>query len=71
MPETLSPDEKDRYRRQLQMPEIGEDGQRRLKAATVAIAGIGGLGGLCAYYMAAAGVATCDWPTWTRWPYIT
>lgn len=56
MPIHLSKDETIRYRRQLIMPEIGLDGQQRIKAATVMIAGIGGLGGLSAWYMAAAGV---------------
>ena len=53
---TLSEEEKIRYRRQLIMPEIGECGQQRIKQATVMIAGLGGLGSLSAYYMAAAGV---------------
>ena len=52
----LSEEEKDRYRRQLIMPEIGEQGQQRLKRATVLIAGLGGLGSIVAYYLAAAGV---------------
>jgi adenylyltransferase/sulfurtransferase len=56
MPVDLSEEEQIRYRRQLIMPEIGIDGQRRLKKATVMIAGLGGLGSICAFYMAAAGV---------------
>jgi adenylyltransferase/sulfurtransferase len=52
----LSKEERIRYRRQLIMPEIGIQGQSRLKEATVMIAGLGGLGSLLAFYMAAAGV---------------
>lgn len=43
-----------RYARQLKL--IGEEGQRKLKEATVFVAGIGGLGGTAALYLAAAGV---------------
>ncbi|MDI3326942.1 MAG: ThiF family adenylyltransferase [Alicyclobacillaceae bacterium] len=43
-----------RYARQLSM--LGEEGQRRLREATVLVAGVGGLGGACALYLAAAGV---------------
>jgi len=53
---TLSNEEKIRYGRQLIIPEIGEAGQEKLKAAKVFIAGLGGLGSVSAYYMAAAGV---------------
>ena len=35
---------------------FGEEGQRRLKAATVMVSRVGGLGGLVAYELAAAGV---------------
>ena len=56
MPFTLSEEETSRYRRQLRMPEIGVNGQKRLKQATVMIAGLGGLGSISAYYMAAAGI---------------
>ena len=53
---SLSNAEKDRYRRQLILPEIGEKGQQRIKRASVLIAGLGGLGSLAAAYLAAAGV---------------
>ncbi len=46
----------ERYARQIMIPQIGEEGQKRLKAATVFIAGLGGLGSISAQYMAAAGV---------------
>ena len=52
----LSSEEKNRYNRQLIMPEIGEAGQRKLGSARIVIAGLGGLGSISAYYMAAAGI---------------
>ena len=48
--------ERERYARQIMIPQIGEEGQKRLKAATVFIAGLGGLGSISAQYIAAAGV---------------
>ena len=52
----LSPDEIKRYSRHLIMPEVGMDGQRRLKAASVLCIGAGGLGSPAAMYLAAAGI---------------
>src|SRR5947209_17444144 len=53
---TLSPQEIARYSRHLIMPEVGLEGQKRLKAASVWLIGAGGLGSPLALYLAAAGV---------------
>ena len=52
----LSQDEILRYSRHLLIPEVGLEGQRKLKAASVLIVGTGGLGSPVAMYLAAAGV---------------
>ena len=52
----LTNDEVKRYSRHLIMPEVGMDGQRRLKAGSVLCIGAGGLGSPAALYLAAAGV---------------
>src|SRR6516164_634521 len=53
---SLSQQEVARYIRHLIMPEVGVDGQKRLKAASVLLVGAGGLGSPLALYLAAAGV---------------
>jgi sulfur-carrier protein adenylyltransferase/sulfurtransferase len=53
---TLTNDEINRYSRHLIMPEVGVEGQRKLKAAKVLCIGAGGLGSPVAMYLAAAGV---------------
>ena len=52
----LSHDEFRRYGRHLIMPEVGLDGQRKIKSASVLVVGAGGLGSPVAMYLAAAGV---------------
>ncbi len=52
----LTADQRERYRRQIQLPDFGEAGQRRLEQATVLVSGVGGLGGTVALYLAAAGL---------------
>ena len=54
----LTEEQKQRYQRQLSIPEIGVDGQIRLGKASVLIVGLGGLGSVSSYYLAAAGVGT-------------
>ena len=54
----LTNDEIKRYSRHLIMPEVGVEGQRKLKASKVLCIGAGGLGSPVAMYLAAAGVGT-------------
>jgi sulfur-carrier protein adenylyltransferase/sulfurtransferase len=54
--EELSKEELIRYARHLTLPEVGKEGQIRLKNAKVLIVGAGGLGAPAAIYLAAAGI---------------
>ena len=56
MDPTLTQDEIRRYSRHLVMPEVGREGQERLKAARALVVGAGGLGSPVAMYLAAAGI---------------
>jgi adenylyltransferase/sulfurtransferase len=55
-PEQLDADERLRYHRQMILPELGLEGQRRLRESSVLLIGAGGLGSPAAFYLAAAGV---------------
>ncbi len=57
-PVVLSAEQKERYRRHLAIPEVGEEGQARLLKSKVLLMGAGGLGSPAALYLAAAGVGT-------------
>src|SRR6202012_2412312 len=54
----LSNEEISRYSRHLILPEVGLEGQQKLKAAKVLCVGTGGLGAPLTFYLAAAGVGT-------------
>ncbi|MBZ0298985.1 MAG: ThiF family adenylyltransferase, partial [Anaerolineae bacterium] len=53
---TLSNDEITRYSRHIILPELGLEGQRKLKASSILLIGTGGLGSPLALYLAAAGI---------------
>lgn len=56
--EKITPEEIDRYGRQMILPEVSLQGQLKLKAARVLVVGAGGIGSSCLMYLAAAGIGT-------------
>ncbi len=52
----LTPKELERYSRQIQLPDLGLEGQKALKNTTALVSGVGGLGGTVALYLAVAGI---------------
>ena len=54
----LSPEEFIRYSRHLSLPEVGIEGQKKIKSAKILVVGAGGLGSPVSLYLAAAGVGT-------------
>ena len=56
MHDELSISEAERYTRHLSLPQVGLEGQKKLKNSSILVVGAGGLGSPCLLYLAAAGL---------------
>jgi molybdopterin/thiamine biosynthesis adenylyltransferase/rhodanese-related sulfurtransferase len=54
----LSKEQKKRYSRHILLPEIGEEGQKKLLSSKILLVGAGGLGSIIAYYLVSCGIGT-------------
>lgn len=59
--------DKERYKRNILLPEVGEEGQKKLAESRVLVVGAGGLGSPVSLYLAAAGVGTIGIADFDRW----
>jgi len=54
----LSKEQKKRYSRHILLPEIGEEGQKKLLSSKILLVGAGGLGSIISYYLVSCGIGT-------------
>jgi molybdopterin/thiamine biosynthesis adenylyltransferase/rhodanese-related sulfurtransferase len=58
VPKKWTPEQRERYSRHFTLPEVGEEGQRKIAESKVLVVGAGGLGAPALYFLGAAGVGT-------------